>query len=82
MTDIKNIMLDIKNINILTRTCNRPNYFALCANSITSQSYPYWHHIIGHDDICDYLTNDDTRQIIVPLIKEIKTPVNTFPYNL
>ena len=73
-------------INIFTRTCNRPNFFALCKKSLSEQSYTNWLHIIGYDDEESYtsylhdIQNDQT--ICVPLLKELVTPINTFPYNL
>ena len=70
-------------INVLTRTCNRPNFFAICKESLFNQTYQNWNFIIGYDEEESYSYICDTSGVVlVPLIKEIVTNVNTFPYNL
>lgn len=71
-------------INILTRTYNRPKFFKICHESIQNQGYTNWTHIIAYDDedtlqyLNLYLPN--ISSISVP--KQVKTDINTFPYNL
>lgn len=75
-------------IYILTRTCNRPKYFELCKESILTQSYTNWKHIVGYDEIASYNSylcfnkENAEKYSIIPLQKEIITSINTFPYNL
>ena len=38
---------------IITRTSNRPNYFARCRQSVLDQTYPYVQHFITYDNESD-----------------------------
>jgi glycosyltransferase involved in cell wall biosynthesis len=38
-------------INILTRTSNRPNFFKICFESVSKQTYKNINHIISVDNI-------------------------------
>ena len=69
-------------INILTRTYNRPNYFKICHESIRIQDEDNV-HIVAYDDekTLSYL-REYPDIILVSVPKQIKTAVNTFPYNL
>ena len=72
-------------INILTRTSNRPFYFAECRNSIVNQSYKNIRHIVSVDDDSSFsyvkengLLNHDILQLRRPL----RMSTSHMPYNL
>jgi hypothetical protein len=41
-------------IYILTRTCDRPQLFKSCVNSILNQHYPNLRHIVSYDNLTSY----------------------------
>jgi len=67
-------------INILIRTCNRPNYFKGLYKSITSQTYKQIRQIVSYDNKRDlgYIPNDWDSF----LMKRPDKSIGTFPYNL
>ena len=74
------------NINILTRTCNRPNYFKRNYESIKNQILPNDNvkifHIVSYDEENTKLYLDEYNDIIsVPVEKLFITKEHTFPYN-
>lgn len=46
-------------VSVLSRTSNRPNYFAQCRESVIVQTYPFVEHFISYDNQTDkhYLTH-------------------------
>ena len=72
-------------INILTRTSNRPSYFAECRNSIVNQSYKNIRHIVSVDDDYSYnyvKENGLLNQDILQLERPYRMSTSHMPYNL
>ena len=72
------------NINILTRTSNRPNGFKICADSIKKQDYLNITHIVAYDNDNDleYINkNDDIIKIKVDREELIKNDTSNPPSN-
>ena len=72
-------------INILTRTSNRPFYFAECRNSIVNQSYRNIRHIVSVDDNYTYnyvKENGLLNQDILHLERPTRMSTSHMPYNL
>ena len=72
-------------INILTRTSNRPFYFAECRNSIVNQSYKNIRHIVSVDDETSYKyvkENGLLDRDIIQIERPHRISLNHMPYNL
>ena len=73
---------EIPCVNILIRTCNRPNYFADCMQSIEMQTYKNINVIVSTDD---RISNEYTYKhdlIHVPLTRIPRESKEHYPYNL
>ena len=75
-------------INILTRTSNRPNYFARCQQSIREQDYKNVRHIVSidNDESKSYVRGVDTIVRVHPMqyndTIKILPRTRFAPYNL
>lgn len=69
-------------VNILVRTCNRPNYFAGLVNSINSQTYKNIRVIVSYDDKKDlkYIQSTGWDHIFVK--RTGNNNKSSFPVNL
>lgn len=75
------------NINVLTRTSGRPNYFKKCCYSIDRQTYKNVNHIVCTDDVdsLKYIADCGREPIYVgPIDKDCRmlNKVMSSPYNL
>jgi len=78
------------NLNILTRTSNRPLGFNKCFNSIKNQTYPHITHLVSYDTEKDleYLKKYNVKKIKVNKRNDKLPPLNNdkrfwyTPYNL
>lgn len=72
-------------LNILIRTSGRPNYFRRLMENIYSQDYKNFRLIISADsaETFEYIKeNTDEKAAIVRVPKLVRTPEQTFPWNL
>lgn len=79
--------MNFSNINILTRTSGRSNYFKKCCYSIDRQTYKNVNHIVCTDDVdsLKYIADCDREPIYVgPIDKDFRivNKVMSSPYNL
>ena len=73
-------------INIITRTSNRPLYFAKCQQSIDTQTYAssYIRKIITFDDekdLTNYIQTNHSNLIVLETEREKRKNQTHFPYH-